>query len=192
MESALDQLPAVFTRAQADAAGVSKRQLYDWRDTGAVEPLGRGLFLRTGTPGDPDLIEIAVRAPRATLCLRSALARHGLTDEIPEAIHVAIERTQRPPKSGAPVTWHRFDPMTFDIGREEIKVTDGYRIGLYTPARTIIDTFRLRHIEGLDTANKALQRWVRRPRTRPADLLRLAREFPKAEPAIRAALETLL
>ncbi|MHC4851866.1 MAG: type IV toxin-antitoxin system AbiEi family antitoxin domain-containing protein, partial [Planctomycetota bacterium] len=157
-----------------------------------IEPLGRGLFMRAGTAGDPDLIEIAARAPSATLCLASALARHGLTDEIPDSIHVAIERSRRPPRTEAPVTWHRFDEATITIDRQEFKVTNGYTLGVYGPRRSIIDTFKLRHIEGHDTAIEALRRWLKRRGNQPSSLLATLRHFPTAERSVRAALEVLL
>lgn len=191
-DSTLTRLPRIFTRADACRAGVSKRRLYDWRDSGLIEALGRGLFMRAGTRGDPDLIEIAARAPGATLCLTSALARHGLTDHIPETIHVAIERSKRPPRTAAPVTWHRFDAATFEIDRDEFVVAEGHRLGVYGPTRSIVDTFRLRHLEGHDTAVEALRRWLGRRGNHPSALLAVARHFPTSEKAIRGALEILL
>lgn len=191
-EANLDRLPPVFTRADADRAGIATRQLYGWRDAGDIEPLGRGLFLKAGTEGDPDLIEIAARAPDATICLRSALARHGLTDEVPRMIHVALERHRRPPATAAPVTWHRFDAATFEIGRQQIEVGGGLQIGIYSAARTIVDAFRLRHHEGQDTAVEALRRWLRIRGNQPAKLLTIAREFPASERALRGALEIVL
>ena len=65
-------------------------------------------------------------------------------------------------------------------------------IGLYDQERCIIDAFRLRHLEGTETAVEALRRWLRRPRTQPTRLLAMARAFPKAEPALRSTLEILL
>lgn len=188
----LDQLPVVFTHADAHRRGVSTRQVYSWRDDGLIEPLGRGLFLQAGTKGDPDLIEIAARAPGATLCLGSALARHGLSDEIPDSIHAAIPRSRRPPATAAPVTWHRFDEATIHIDREEFEVADGYTLGVYGPTRSVIDTFRLRHIEGQEIAIEALRRWLRRGGNQPSKLLAMLRHFPTAEKAVRAALEVLL
>jgi len=154
--------------------------------------LGRGLFMKADTEGDPDLIEVAARAPGATLCLISALARHELTDVIPGGIHVAIERNRRPPRTAAPVIWHRFDEATFAIDRDEIEVTAGYRLGLYGPTRSVVDVFRLRHIQGQETAIEALRRWLDRPGNQPSALLAMVRHFPMAEKSIRSALEILL
>ena len=57
-----------------------------WRWPGRLEQIGRGLYQRTDIPAsDPDLSAAALRAPRSTLCLRSALSMHGLSDDIPAA-----------------------------------------------------------------------------------------------------------
>jgi predicted transcriptional regulator of viral defense system len=158
-----------------------------------IESIGRGLFRRRDAePGDIDLQEVALRAPNATLCLTSALARHGLTDEIPSAIDIALPRGQHRPAVTAPVTWHLFDRATFDLGRSEVAVGDGLTIGLYGPERSIVDAVRLRHREGEELGYVALRRWLRRRGSSPAGLLATARHFPQAEPAIRRALEILL
>lgn len=190
----LKGLPAVFSYVDARGSGLSDRRLYALRDAGAIEQLGRGLFRRTGADAgaDPDLLEIAYRAPRVTLCLTGALARHGLTDAIPSRIDVALPRGQRFPQTQAPVSWHAFATGTFDIGRGELTLTDEITIGLYSAERCIVDAFRLRHLEGPEPAVEALRRWLRRRGSQPATLLAMARSFPKAEPALRGALEILL
>jgi hypothetical protein len=185
-------LPPIFTRASARALGISDRTLYRWRDDGRIEQLARGIFTQPDLPADPDLIEIAVRAPDATLCLSTALARHGLSDDIPPAIDVALPRHQRSPQTRAPVTWHRFDQHTFTLGRGPLTVFGDLRIGLYDPARTIIDAFRLRHLYGEDQAIEALRRWLAQPGNHPTTLLALARHFPTAEPPLRRVLQVLL
>lgn len=187
-------LPATFSYTEARAGGLSDRRLYALRDSGFIDQLGRGLFRRADAAedADPDLLEIAYRAPRATLCLTTALARHGLTDAIPSRIDVAVPRGQRYARTQAPVSWHAFAADTFDIGREELTLTSEIAIGLYSAERCIVDAFRLRHLEGPEPAVEALRRWLRRRGAQPATLLAMARSFPKAEPALRGALEILL
>ena len=186
------ELPLVFTHAEARALGISDRQLQAWRDDGALERFARGIYVQAGLETDPDLLEVAVRAPRATLCLTSALARHGLVDDIPASIDVALPRRDRAPRTTAPVSWHRFDEDTFDIDRTEVPVAPGHPIGLYGPLRSIIDAFRLRHLYGSDQAVEALRRWLRQREAQPSDLLAMARRFPTTEPSLRHALEILL
>lgn len=192
--TALGLLPAIFSYAQARRAGLSQRRIYWLRDHRLIEPLAQGTYRRADADldADPDLLEISMRAPRATLCLTSALAGQHLTDAIPSKIDIALPRGTRRPPTAAPVNWHAFAPRTFDIGRENLSLTEDARIGIYGAERSIVDAFRLRHREGPDLAHQALKRWLGRRGSSPAELIRMAEQFPKALPSLRAALEILL
>lgn len=192
-EVSLARLPATFTYSQARRAGLGHRSLYGLRDAGAVEMLGRGLFRRSDADlVDPTLAEVAVRAPLATLCLTSALAHHDLSDAIPAAPHLALPRGRRFPSVAGPVSWHTFATETFHLGRETMKLDEDLRIGVYSAQRTIVDTFRMRHIQGEDEAYEALRRWLRQPGSQPAALLRVAAAFPRTVAPIRQAMTVLL
>ena len=186
-------LPPVFSYTDARERGLSDRDLQVLQGRGRIEKIARGLFSSSELHADPDLLEIAFRSKRSTLCLTSALARHGLTDEIPATIDIAVPRGTRPPRTSAHVTWHRFNSDTFDLGREMIDIGAGCEIGLYSPERSICDAFRLRHHEGAVLATDALKRWLRRPGTQPSKLLAMATVLgPKAAAPLRTALEKLL
>jgi predicted transcriptional regulator of viral defense system len=187
-------LPSTFTYSEARRSGLSDRQLYRLRDRGVIEVVSRGLFRRTDVDSlvDIDLLGIARRAPRATLCLTSALARHHLTDEIPATIDVALPRGAHRPAVSASVTWHLFDPDTFEIGRTMVPLDEQTSIGLYSAERSIIDAARMRHREGSELVYTALKRWLRQHGSSPSSLLETARRFPQAERTLREALEILL
>jgi len=188
----LDALPNAFSYGLARKRGLSDRRLRGLLADGVLERLGRGLYRKVeAPPADLDKIEIALRAPEATLCLTSALSLHDLTDAIPSVIDVALPRSRRPPRITARVRWHRFHEDTFFVGRETIEVDDGLFLGVYSAERSVIDAFRLRHREGEEIAIEALRRWLRRPGTTPAELLAMARSFPKVEPALLQALRIL-
>lgn len=134
-----------------------------------------------------------LRAPTATLCLASALARHELIDAIPSALDVAIPRGTRPPQAAAPpVKWHVFDPNTFQLGREAVKLDADTSIGIYSAERSIVDAFRLRGVVGPELGREALRAWLRRRGAQPSVLLNMAKSFPNAERGLREALEFLL
>jgi len=186
-------LPSTFTYSEARERGLSDRQLRRLRDDGLIEQFARGLYQRSDAgPLDLDLLEIAHRRPDATICLTSALVRHGLSDEIPARIDIALPRSQRPARTTTPVNWHRFSPDTFLVGRTMVPLDERIHIGLYNSERCVIDMFRLRHKQGRDAAYEVLRRWLRRRGSSPADLLQMARAFPHAEPNLRIALEVLL
>lgn len=186
-------LPSVFSYSRARAAGLSSDRLQSYCVRGFVEQIGRGLYRWTDTPAaDLNLLEVAHRAPRGTLCLATALAHHGLIDTIPARIDVAIPRGSRIPALRSPVQFHVFASQTFDLGREELNIGAKASVGLYTAERSLVDVIRLRHREGSDIAWEALRRWLRRRGSKPAALIKMAAQFHGAERAVRRALEVVL
>lgn len=189
----LDRIGPVFRWSDAHAAGMSDPVLYGLVDEGRIERVSHGLYrLAEVEIADLDLVVIAAAKARATLCLTSALARHDLTDQIPSRIEVALPRGTRQPKISAAVQWHQFATSTFDLGREVIGLEGGFAIGLYSPERSIIDAYRLRHLQGDELGREALKTWLRRRGSQPSRLLELARSFPKTDPRLREHLRVLL
>ena len=189
----LSALPPTFTRKQAEQAGWSKRALYQMRDRGELQQLAWGVYRRRDAEvADEDLIEIATRNPRATLCLSSALAHHGLSDAIPQAHELALPRGMRAPVSRAPAQWHWFEASSFGLGREQLSLDSGTSIGLYSAERSIVDAFRLRGREGHELGIEALKTWLRQRGSQPGKLLELAKHLPRSEGPLRHALEVLL
>jgi predicted transcriptional regulator of viral defense system len=189
---ALEALPNAVSHSLAQDRGLSDRRLRGLVTDGVLERLGHGLYRKTDAPpADLDLIEIALRASDATLCLTTALSHHDLIDVIPSAIDVALPRSRRPPRVRAPVRWHRFHEDTFGVGRETVEIDAGLSVGIYSAERSLVDVFRLRHQEGDEMAVEALRRWLKRPGATPADLLAVGRRFPKAEPSLLHTLRIL-
>ncbi|AUI50398.1 type IV toxin-antitoxin system AbiEi family antitoxin domain-containing protein [Arthrobacter crystallopoietes] len=192
----LDRLPrGPFTVSGAAEHGVSHTSVYRMRDAGLIEKIGPGLYIAgTGMQADLDLLEASYKAPLATICLTSALARHELIDEIPSTIDLALPRGKTPPQLSAPVTWHIFDKATFDIGRSTVLIegAEGSKIGIYSPERSIVDAFRLRGTAGYETGIEALRNWLKRTGSQPGLLMDIASSVPRATGPLRRALEVLL
>lgn len=190
----VESLPAhPFTAREAKDAGVPEHRLYVLLDAGVLERIGHGLYQRTDAdhPVDLDLAPAVKRAPRATLCLTSALAHHGLTDTIPHWIDLALPRGTRKPRVES-VRWHLFDVDTFDMGRSTIPVQGTpFSVGIYSPERTIVDCFRLRDVTGYEIAVEALRNWLPRRGSNPVALLNLAEQLPRAQAPVRNALNHL-
>jgi hypothetical protein len=186
----LAALPQVFRFSEA-LEEINEWQLHRLIASGAVTAMSRGLYRKSAWLGDEDLAEVAAKAPRATICLRSALARHDLIDDIPAEIDIAVPRGSWTPQLSSPIKWRHFDADTYDIGREDLDLGGGGSIGLYSAERSIIDAYRLRHLTGADMANEALRRWLRHG-GQPSNLLHVTKSFPRAMTPIRQALEVLL
>ena len=185
-------LPNTFTYTEARKAGLSKHALYRLRDSGQLEPIGRGLYRRHDAPlGDIDLLAVAQRSPMATLCLTSALARHDLTDLIPARHDIAL-----PPRDMAP-TWAYLHPLA-QFRPQHISRWQGEdRTGQRHPDRAV----QRRTVGCRRLPLPVSARHRNRARSSPpmaeggrvsADLLQMSRRFPRTQTAIRSALEILI
>ncbi len=186
------ELGDLFFYKDAIAAGMTDHRLYALRDAGEILALGGGLYRSADAPlANLDWIEITERVPRATLCLETALAHHGLSDVISAQTDIAIPRGAHRPKLNAAHRLHSFDTRTFDIGRETMNVGARQPLGIYSAERSLIDMIRLRYDQGPEQAWEALRRWLARRGNNPADLVTMAHQFNNAETPLRRALEVL-
>ncbi|MGM0577600.1 MAG: type IV toxin-antitoxin system AbiEi family antitoxin domain-containing protein [Myxococcota bacterium] len=157
--------------------GVHPRTLYRLRDEGVIERVSRGVYRLAAMPdlAHPDLVTVALRVPRAVVCLVSALAYHDATNEVPHEVQIALPRSTKTPRIDHPpvrVFW--FSGPALSEGVEIVKV-DGVEVRIYDLPKTVVDCFRFRNKVGLDVAVDALDQAVRRKGVRPADVLRYAR-----------------
>jgi predicted transcriptional regulator of viral defense system len=169
--------PAGLRTTQALRLGVHPRTLYGLRDQGVLEQVDRGLYRLADLPAlaEPDLVTVALKVPRAVICLISALAFHELTTQIPHEVYVALERgSERPRLTHPPLRVFWFSGPSFHAGVEEHQI-DGVPVCIYGPEKTVADCFKFRNKVGLDIAIEALRLWRDRPRPRPDVLLHYAR-----------------
>lgn len=181
-----------FRTSEALARGVHPRDLYRLRDDGALERVSRGVYRFAGRPAlaYPDLVTVALRVPRAVVCLVSALHLHGLTGEIPREVSIALPAgTKAPALAWPPLRVYRFSGELFELGVER-RVLDGVPVRVYGAARSVIDAFRFRRRLGLEVALEALRAGLARRAFTPAELLALARRC-RAAGVIRPYLESL-
>lgn len=189
----LRRLRGAFRAGQARALGIPARTLARLRDAGHLEQLSRGVYRVASqpAPASPDLLIVAVRMPRAVLCLISALAFHDLTEEVPHVVHIALPRGAEPPRlQHPPLHVIRLRPASLQAGVEVHRV-DGHDLRVFSPAKTVADCFQFRGQVGLDTALAALKALRRRRGFDPEDLLRFAK-ICRVEPLVRRYLEAIL
>ncbi len=156
--------PAVSAR-ELSAQGIPARTVSRMAARGQVRRVGRGLY--TGAEGSPSahqsVIEVTRLAPKAVVCLLSALEIHGIGVQAPFEAWIALPAGTHAPK-GAQVALRvtRLSGEAFSEGIETV-VLDGAPVRVYSLAKTITDCFKLRSKVGLDVALEALREaWQQR------------------------------
>jgi predicted transcriptional regulator of viral defense system len=178
---------------EALGLGINRYRLYQLRDQGIIETVSRGIYRLTELPtiSNPDLVTVALRYPKAVICLVSALAWHEMTTQIPHSITVAVPpKTRIPTLDYPPIKAYRFATHAFNAGIEPINL-DGITIQMYSAEKTLVDCFKFRNKIGMDVVLEALQLYRRRkPLNLPA-LLHYA-AICRVENVIRPYLEAIL
>ncbi len=200
-EAALANARKVFARHQgmvrtseAIRLGVHPRTLYALRDRGDIEQVSRGFYRLCDKPAltNPDLVTVALRIPRAVICLISALAHHGLTTEVPHTIDVALPgHAQTPKLGGIPLRVFWYSEPSLSAGVQSVSI-DAVAVRIYSPEKSIADCFKYRNKIGLDVAVQALRTY--RERTRKPDV-RLISKFARmnrVDKVMRPYLEDVL
>jgi predicted transcriptional regulator of viral defense system len=167
----------ILRTKQALELGIHPRTLYRLRDDGILETVSRGVYRLVDLPDltHPDLVTVAVRVPRAVICLVSALAFHDATTEVPHEVQIALPRgTKTPQLDHPPLRVFRFSGPALTEGVETVRL-DGVDVRIYVLAKTVVDAFRFRNKLGVDVAVEALSLAVNRHGVKPAELLRYAR-----------------
>lgn len=145
-----------FTCQEALALGVTSSTLAYYAKTGDLIHVNRGVYRGINAPSMEDFrwedLTLTMRKIKnGVICLTTALAIYGLTDEIPRKHWIAINNTTR----------HRADNSTkivrmrnISLGKTTVKI-NSTRLPIFNRERTIVDSFRFLSIE---TAIKALRK----------------------------------
>ncbi|MCO6385201.1 AbiEi antitoxin N-terminal domain-containing protein [Oceanicola sp. 502str15] len=164
---------------ELEDAGVSAAAISRAVRSGEILRLGRGLY---GLPDSaPDthenLIEIAKRAPKAVICLTSALAFHDLTDQLPRRVWIAIGAKDWEPKITYPkVRTVRFREPYFSGGVEEHQLGEA-TIRMYTISKTLADAFRNQRLVDRSVAIEALKAAIEQRKATPSAIVEAAKNY---------------
>lgn len=120
------------------------------------------------------LAEAAALAPKAVICLASALQFHDLTLQRPSAVWMAIDRTGwKPTASYPPMRFVRYSRPLLDEGVERHEI-EGVPVAVFDAAKSVVDCFRYRNKLGLDLALEGLREGFQKRRFTVDQLTRYA------------------
>lgn len=161
-------------------------------EKGELIRVGRGRYVLAGNEHSENLglALVAAAAPKAIVCLLSALQFHGIGTQSPREVWIAVEKNEaRPRIDYPPIRIAVFSGVAFTFGMER-HVIDGIPIRVYSAAKTVADCFKFRNKVGLDVALEALREGLRTKRVN-RDSVWAAAKVCRVTGVIRPYLEAL-
>jgi predicted transcriptional regulator of viral defense system len=166
----------LFTSKEAKALGIHPSLLAYYAKQGFIKRISRGVYRVEADHLSQDfqwtdLVEAVYGINEGVICLISALAIYGLTEEIPRQHWIGV-RHGTDVVSQPQLKIVRFRNLT--LGKTTIKL-DGIIVPIFDRERTIVDAFRLLSKE---TAIKALRMALTQSGQQRLDLIKL-QEYAK-------------
>lgn len=145
-------------RAELVKRGFRGNSLSEMARRGVLHRIARGVYVPTlGEYSESfDYESAATVVPNGVFTLRSALRIHGLTDENPTRMTMAIAKTSHAPKTSLPIDFNymKKELLTADI---EICHLDGQPFKVFNVERTLVECFKARNKIGINVCVAALR-----------------------------------
>lgn len=175
------------------AHGIARQYLRLAERQGIVVRFARGLYRANNAPVTEfhSFAAAGKRAPRAVICLLSALRFHEIGTQNPFEVWMAIgEKDRRPATDNPKLRIVRFSKESLDYGQSTYYV-EGVPIKIFSVAKSVADCFKYRNKIGLDVAIEALRDCIANRRASPADLWHAAKVCRVAN-VIKPYIEALI
>jgi predicted transcriptional regulator of viral defense system len=189
----LVQTRGIVRGTELDRLGIHRMHLKRLVDRGLLAQRSRGVYeaAEPRMSEHDSVIEVAARAPKATLCLLTALRLHKLTTQNPFEVWLMIDRKARKPSiTYPPIRVVRASGPSLTEGVEPMKI-DGVVINVTTAAKTVADCFKYRSTVGVDVAIEALRDAWRQKKVAIDDVIAAAKT-DRVATVLRPYLESLI
>ncbi len=139
-----------------------------------------------------DFFSAEAFVPNGVICLMSAARYYELTNFLPDAVDVAIERKK---KVNTLPKWPKIKIFYFNSSRMEIGVSeilkDGNRFHIFDIEKTLVDIIYYRNKIGMEETSEVLKNYLKR-RDRYIDKLYDYAKRLRCEKIVRTYLEVLV
>lgn len=151
-------------------AGISAQTIARAVETGEIERISRGVYQKRGSEIEENqiLAEAAMCVPKGVIALVSALAFHGLTDQMPRRIWMAIGASDwAPVQSYPPMRMVRFTDRYLRQGVENHMIA-GLEVPIYSVPKTLADLFRNSKLVDRSVAVEGLRAAIEQRKATPS------------------------
>ena len=182
-----------ITIAELKSMGYTYYKIGKLEEDGQIKRVNRSTYENLFYSGDEnDFFSAEAYVPNGVICLMSAARYYGLTDFLPDAVDVAIERKKK--VSTLPdwpeIRLYYFATIRMDIGAR--KITDGENIfHIFDIEKTVADIIYYRNKVGIEETSEILKNYLARKDRQVDRLYEYARKL-RCEKTVRTYLEVLI
>lgn len=153
----------IFNVREAAACGLPRWRLSQMVDSGELNRVARGVYVRSGVEESafPEIAILTACGTEYVVALESALRFWNFTSATPHALWIALKRGARRPRVDFPLEIVRVDQQVF-AAEAVWQDFGGVRARVYSAAKTVADAFKFRSKVGLDLAIRALKEGFQR------------------------------
>lgn len=182
-----------YTIAELKSMGYSYYKVGKLEEKGVLSRINRSTYENLNYKGDEnDFFSADAYVPNGVICLMSAARYYELTNFLPDAVDVAIERKK---KVNTLPEWPEikifyFDPARMDIGVTEIQDGDNH-FHIFDIEKTVVDVIYYRNKIGIEETSEVLRNYLKRS-DRQIDRLYAYAKLLRCEKIVRTYLEVLM
>ena len=189
----LDQNRKFFTTDELRGMGYSYYKMGKLEESGILQRVNRTTYENLSFSGDEnDFYSATAFIPNGVICLMSAARYYELTNFLPDAVDVAIERKKRVntlPEWPA-IRVYYFSPIRMSIGVNNVS-EDGNTFHIFDIEKTVADIIYYRNKIGIEETSEVLNNYLKR-RDRQIDKLYAYAKQLRCEKVVRTYLEVLI
>ena len=182
-----------ITTSELKDLGYSYYKIGKLEEQGILSRVNRSTYENLTYTGDEnDFFSAEAFAPNGVICLMSAARYYELTNFLPDAVDVAIERKK---KVNTLPEWpvirlFYFDPSRMDLGVTEVRDGDNC-FHIFDIEKTVVDIIYYRNKIGIEETSEVLRNYLKR-RDRQIDRLYAYAKRLRCEKIVRTYLEVLV
>ena len=182
-----------ITTAELKDMGYSYYKIGKLKQQGILSRVNRSTYENLTYKGDEnDFFSAEAFVPNGVICLMSAARYYELTNFLPDAVDVAIERKK---KVNTLPEWPEIRIFYFDASRMDLGVTE-VRDGdncfhIFDIEKTVVDIIYYRNKIGIEETSEVLRNYLKR-RDRQIDRLYAYAKRLRCEKIVRTYLEVLV
>lgn len=182
-----------ITTAELKDMGYSYYKMGQLEKNGLLHRVNRTTYENLSYKGDEnDFFSAEAYVPNGVICLMSAARYYGLTNFLPDAVDVAIDRKK---KVSTLPEWPElrifyFNPARMDIGVTEV-IEDVNKFHIFDIEKTVVDIIYFRNKIGIEETSEVLKNYLKRKDRQIDRLYTYARRL-RCEKVTRTYLEVLI